>query len=113
MARLVCPLCGTVAVDGAEPAAGECPGCGARYAGGAGTPPEAVLAALAHWGLSELEHDAPRFARLMFEVEPPPAPSPAAAITSDHRDGFYLWWVFARGATPEAAFEALAAGGGA
>ena len=41
----------------------------------------------------------------------PPEPSPAAAITSDHRDGFYLWWVFARGATPEAAFEALAAGG--
>jgi hypothetical protein len=111
VARLVCPLCGTVVVDGAEPAAGECPGCGARYAGGAGTPPEAVLAALAHWGLTEL--DAALLARLMFEVEPPPEPSPAAAITSDHRDGFYLWWVFARGATPEAAFEALAAGGGA
>ena len=111
MARLVCPLCGTVVVDGAEPAAGECPGCGARYAGGAATPPEAVLAALAHWGLPDL--DAAALARLMFEVEPPPAPAPAAAITSDHRDAFYLWWVFVRGATPEAAFEALAAGGGA
>jgi len=39
--------------------------------------------------------------------------SAAAAITSDHRDAFYLWWVFVRGATPEAAFEALAAAGGA
>jgi hypothetical protein len=111
MARLICPLCGTVVVDGAEPAAGRCPGCDARYAGGAATPPEAVAAALAHWDLGGL--DAATLARLMFEVEPPPAPAPAAAITSDHRDGFYLWWVFARGATPEAAFEALAAGGGA
>ncbi|HMN97776.1 MAG TPA: hypothetical protein PKD59_00015 [Miltoncostaeaceae bacterium] len=111
MTRLVCPLCGTVAVDGAEPAAGECPGCGARYAGGAATPLEAVQAALAHWGLGG--RDAAALARRMFEVEPPPGPSPAAAITSDQRDGFYLWWVFARGATPEAAFDALVAGGGA
>lgn len=111
MPRLVCPLCGAVVVDGAEPAAGECPGCGARYAGGAATPPEAVVAAVAHWGLGGM--DAAAVARRLFEADPPPAPSPAAAITSDHRDDFYLWWVFARGGTPREAFEALAAGGGA
>jgi hypothetical protein len=107
--RLVCPLCGTVVVDGPEPAAGTCPGCGAAYAGGAGTPPEAVEAALGAWGLAGLDPAA--IARRLFEVDPPPEPAPAAAITSDHRDGFYLWWVFARGSTPEAALEPLAGGG--
>jgi hypothetical protein len=98
-ARLVCPLDGAVVADGAEPAPGSCPGCGARYAGGGGTPPEAVAAALAGWGL---DADPATVARRLFEVEPPPAPAPAMAITSDSRDGFYLWWVFARGAPADA-----------
>ena len=93
--RLVCPLCGTVVVDGPEPRAGVCPGCGARFAGGAETPPAAVAAALAEWGLAG--RDADVIARRLFEVDPPAAPAPAVAITSDRRDGFYLWWVFARG----------------
>lgn len=94
MARLVCPLCGTVAVDGAEPAPGDCPGCGAAYAGGGESPPAAVEAALAEWGVDGPDPRA--LARRLFEVDPAPAPEPTAAVTSDERDGFYLWWVFVR-----------------
>lgn len=93
---LTCPLCGTVVADGAEPAPGTCPGCGAAYAGGGASPPEAVARALEAWGAEGLDPDA--LARRMFEVDPPAPPAPAAAITSDRRDGFYLWWVFVRGA---------------
>jgi hypothetical protein len=93
--RLVCPFDGTVVADGAEPRPGTCPGCGARYAGGGASPPEAVERALAEWGLAG--GDAQAVARRLFEREPPPGPSPAVAITSDSRDGFYLWWLFARG----------------
>lgn len=94
--RLTCPLSGTVVVDGAEPAPGTCPGCGAAYAGGGASPPEAVARALDAWGVEGV--DAAALTRRLFEVDPPAPPGPAAAITSDSRDGFYLWWVFVRGA---------------
>ena len=94
MVRLVCPLCATVVADGSEPSPGACPGCGAAYAGGGESPPAAVAAALAHWGVAGPPADA--LALRLFEVDPPPPPAPAAAITSDHRDGFYLWWIFVR-----------------
>lgn len=94
--QLVCPLCGTLVADGAEPQPGDCPGCGARYAGGGQSPPEALALALAAWGVEGLDPSA--LARRLFEVDPAPAPAPAAAITSDRREGFYLWWVFVRGA---------------
>ncbi len=103
--RLVCPFDGAVVVDGAEPAPGACPGCGARFDGGAGTPPEAVAAALAAWGLAADPQDV---AGRLFAADPPAPPAPALAITSDSRDGFYMWWVFARG-EPAAALAALPA----
>jgi hypothetical protein len=98
-ARLVCPFDGAVVVDGAEPAPGRCPGCGARFDGGAGTPPEAAGRALAAWGL---EADPQDVAGRLFAEHPPPPPAAAMAITSDSRDGFYLWWVFARGEPADA-----------
>jgi hypothetical protein len=94
VARLVCPLCGTVVVDGGEPSPGACAGCGSAYAGGGESPPAAVEAATARWGVEGL--DAQALAQRLFEVDPPPAPAPAAAITSDQRDDFYRWWVFVR-----------------
>jgi hypothetical protein len=46
-ARLICPLCATVVVDGADDITpGACPSCGARYEGGEGDAPGAVAAAL-------------------------------------------------------------------
>jgi hypothetical protein len=92
--RLACPLCGAVVADGGEPAPGDCPGCGSAYAGGGPSPPEAVAAALRAWRVEGL--DAGALARRLFDEDPPPAPAPAVAIISDRRDGFYLWWVFAR-----------------
>ena len=94
MPRLVCPLCATVVVEGAEPSPGTCPGCGAAYAGGGESAPAAAAAALDHWGVAGVAADA--LALRLFETDPPPPPAPAAAITSDHRDGFYRWWVFVR-----------------
>ncbi len=92
--RLTCPLCGAAVADGPEPAPGTCPACGAAYAGGGTSPPAAASAALAEWGIEGLDPEA--VARRLFEAEPGPPPGPAAAITSDSRDGFYLWWVFVR-----------------
>ena len=92
--RLVCPLCGAVVADGAEPEAGTGPGCGAAYAGGGASPPAAAGAALRAWGIADLDPEA--LARRLFRADPPPAPAPAGAITSDSRDGFYLWWLFVR-----------------
>lgn len=91
---LICPLCGTDAAAGAEPAPGACPGCGAAVAGGGESAPEGVRMALAHWDLGTLDPLA--VATALFETEPAGAPAPTAAITSDRRDGFYLWWVFVR-----------------
>jgi hypothetical protein len=93
-ARLVCPLCGTAVVDGAEPVPGACAGCGALFAGGGESPPAGVAAALAHWGVEGLDPGA--LALRLFEADPPPAPAAGAAITSDQRDAFYLWWLFVR-----------------
>ena len=90
-ARLVCPLCGTVVVDAAEPAPGACAGCGAAFAGGGESPPSAAGLALEHWGV-----DPGLLARCRLETVPPPAPEPGAAITSDQRDDFYRWWLFVR-----------------
>lgn len=104
---LVCPLCATVVADGVEPAPGVCGGCGAAFAGGGETPPAAVAAALATWGVEGLPADT--LALRLFEVEPALQPAPAAAITSDRRDGFYLWWVFVRapGSDPASVLSAL------
>lgn len=93
--RLVCPLCGVTVVEGVEAMPGECPGCGALYAGGGPSPPAALTSALAHWGVEGLSPDA--LAAALFSADPPAAPAPGAAITSDERDGFYAWWVFVRG----------------
>lgn len=93
-ARLVCPLCGTVVVDDSEPAPGACAGCGAVFAGGGESPPSAAGLALEHWGVEGI--DAGVLALRLFETDPPPAPEPAAAITSDQRDDFYRWWLFVR-----------------
>jgi hypothetical protein len=49
--------------------------------------------ALSTWGVDLPPGDV---ARALFEREPDPAPRPTAAITSDRREGFYLWWVFVR-----------------
>jgi hypothetical protein len=95
--------------DGAEPVPGTCPTCGARYAGGGESPPAAIAAALAQWGVDG--PDPQVLAQRLFAVDPPPAPAPAAAITSDRRDSFYLWWLFVRegGSDVAAVLAALAA----
>jgi hypothetical protein len=92
--RLVCPLCGATVADGPEPEPGACPGCGAAFAGGGESPPEAIGLALRDWGLDGLPGEA--LARRLFEAGPAPAPGPAAAMTSDRREGFYRWWLFVR-----------------
>ena len=91
---LTCPLCGADAAPGAEPAAGACAGCGAEYAGGGESAPQGVALALMHWGVDDLDPGA--LAMALFRRDPQPAPAPTAAVTSDRREGFYLWWVFVR-----------------
>jgi hypothetical protein len=90
---LVCPLCGADAMAGEVPRAGDCAGCGAAIAGGGASAPEGVAMALGAWGADLPAGDV---ARALFERDPAPAPAPTAAITSDRREGFYLWWVFVR-----------------
>jgi hypothetical protein len=92
--RLVCPLCGAVAVDGPEPAPGRCPDCGARFEGGGESAEGAVAAALGPLGADGLDPDA--LARALFELDPDGDLARLAAITSDRRQGFYRWWVFVR-----------------
>ena len=100
--RLVCPLCGAVVSDGPEPAPGRCPGCAARFEGGAESAPAAVAAALAALGASGLSAEA--VTRRLFELDPAGDLAARAAITSDRRDGFYRWWVFVSdGGEPPAA----------
>ena len=71
------------------------PAAAPAYAGGGATPPEAVAAALARVGGRGRGR---RRARAAAVRGRPAArrPRPAVAITSDRRDGFYLWWVFVR-----------------
>ena len=92
--RLVCPLCGAVVADGDGARPGRLPGLWRGLRRRRRSPPEAAGAALRAWGIDGRGPAA--LARRLFEADPPPAPAPAAAITSDSRDGFYLWWVFVR-----------------
>lgn len=87
LVRLDCPLCGAVVCDGQEPVAGTCPQCCARYVGGTERPHGAAAEALALCGATG-EPD--RVARGLFGL----SPEDGVALTSDRRDGFYLWWVF-------------------
>ena len=101
-ATLVCPLCGTVVADGVEPAPGDVPrvrrglrrrrGDAARR-GGPGARGVGRRGALGR---------RPRAAPVRGRAARP-RPAPAAAITSDRRDGFYLWWVFVRAPGADAA----------
>lgn len=97
--RLDCPLCGAPVSEGEPPVPGHCPGCGARYAGGAERPQGAAHEALTAFGI---EGDSERLARALFEADP----EIGVAVTSDRRDGFYTWWVFV--AADEAAQARLA-----
>ncbi len=87
MVSLDCPLCGVPVSEGDPPEPGRCPGCGARYEGGAERPQGAAEVALAAFGLGG---DSERLARALFEADP----ATGVAVTSDRRDGFYAWWVF-------------------
>jgi hypothetical protein len=89
---LVCPLCRAVVVEGAEPAGGRCPGCGATYAGGGDDARGGVAAALEGWGITDL--DAGRAADGLFRLLPDDPLGARVTVTSDRRDGFYRWWVF-------------------
>jgi predicted nucleic acid-binding Zn-ribbon protein len=94
-ARLDCPLCGAVVVDGADDIApGACPQCGARYEGGAGSAPDAVAAALVAFGADAL--DAATVTDAVFRLTPADTAERGVAITSDARDDFYRWWLFVR-----------------
>ncbi|MFM9019172.1 MAG: hypothetical protein ACKORG_06990 [Actinomycetota bacterium] len=94
-ARLDCPLCGAVVVEGADDIApGACPGCGARYAGGEGSAPDAVRAALIGFGADDLDPAAVTDA--VFRLTPADSAERGVAITSDARDDFYRWWLFVR-----------------
>jgi hypothetical protein len=88
---LICPLCGSTASDGPEPAPGECPSCGARYAGGGDDPRGGVRMALREWGVAL---DAADVADGLFRLMPDDPRSRRVAAVSDRRDGFYRWWVF-------------------
>jgi hypothetical protein len=91
--RLRCPLCGALVAEGAEPrAGGRCPGCGARHEGGAGDVPGAVRAALEAAGRPDADPAA--VAGALFRLRDDDPLAGRVAITSDTRDGFYLWWVF-------------------
>lgn len=108
-ARLECPLCGQVVVDGAtDIAPGACPGCGARYEGGEGDAPGAVAAAVAAFGADDL--DAAAVLDAVFRLTPAQSSECGVSITSDRRDDFYRWWLFVRaddGAEPRAVIASL------
>ena len=92
-ARLDCPLCSAVVADGVPGITpGTCPGCGARYEGGEGAAGDAVQAALTALGAGDL--DAAQVTDAVFRLSPEESAERGVAITSDARDGFYLWWLF-------------------
>ena len=94
-ARLDCPLCGAVVVDGVDDIApGACSGCGARYEGGEGSAPDAVGAALTAFGADAL--DPAHVTDAVFRLTPAESAERGVAITSDARDDFYRWWLFVR-----------------
>ena len=94
-ARLVCPLCATVVVDGADAITpGACPSCGARYEGGEGDAPGAVAAALHGFGADDL--DARAVIDAAFRLTPAQSVDRGVAVTSDARDAYYRWWLFVR-----------------
>ena len=94
-ARLECPLCGQVVVDGADDiVAGVCQGCGARYEGGEGDAPVSVAAAVAGFGADDL--DAREVLDAVFRLTPAQSAERGVSITSDTRDDFYRWWLFVR-----------------
>ncbi|MBM3635258.1 MAG: hypothetical protein FJW99_08285 [Actinobacteria bacterium] len=94
-ARLDCPLCGAVVVEGADDIApGACPGCGARYEGGEGSAPDAVRTALIGFGADALDPAAVTDA--VFRLTPADSAERGVGITSDARDDFYRWWLFVR-----------------
>ena len=79
--------------DGSEPRPGRCPGCGAAYHGGAETAQGAVEALLRAAGVDDVGPEA--LTRALFEIAPDAPLAARIAVTSDRRDGFYRWWVFA------------------
>jgi hypothetical protein len=91
--RLDCPLCRATVAGGSEPRPGRCPGCGAVYEGGAETAQGAVEALLRAAGVDDVA--AAPLTRALFEIDPASPLAARVAITSDRRDGFYRWWVFA------------------
>jgi hypothetical protein len=94
-ARLECPLCGQVVVDGADDIApGACPGCGARYEGGVGDAPGAVAVAVSAFGADDL--DAREVLDAVFRLTPSQSAERGVSVTSDTRDDFYRWWLFVR-----------------
>ena len=94
-ARLECPLCGQVVVDGADDIVpGACLGCGARYEGGEGDAPGAVAAAVTGFGADDL--DAREVLDAVFRLTPAQSAEQGVSITSDTRDDFYRWWLFVR-----------------
>ena len=98
-ARLECPLCGQVVVDGANDiVAGACPGCAARYEGGDGDAPAAVAAAVTAFAADDL--DAGQVLDAVFRLTPAQSAECGVSITSDTRDDFYRWWLFVRSGGP-------------
>ena len=109
--RLECPLCGAVVADGVpDVSPGTCTGCGARYEGGEGAAGDAVRAALAALGAADL--DPAQVTDAVFRLSPEESGDRGVAITSDAREGFYLWWLFVRqsdGGDPAGTVRALIA----
>jgi hypothetical protein len=73
---------------------GACPQCAARYEGGEGSAPDAVRAAVAAFGATDLDPVAVTDA--VFRLTPAQSAEQGVAITSDERDDFYRWWLFVR-----------------
>lgn len=91
--RLACPLCHAVVSDGPEPVPGTCPGCGAVYGGGGDTPPQAASSFLEQQGLAGISAEG--LARGLFEIDADGELGRRVAVTSDERQAFYRWWLFA------------------
>lgn len=92
---LDCPLCGATVADRVDALApGRCPRCAARFEGDGDHPVTGTEAALAAYGVDDL--DAKEVATALFSIEPGSELAGLVGVASDSRDGFYRWWVFAR-----------------